>query len=291
MKKKPPPNILEFCLGPADPIRMETYRLAIGFSMLVYFATWWMHAREWLTELGFHVSQAALRNFPMLPLLPETWLAPVGIIFFGALAAWTLGFHTRLTCPLVFAGVVYFNHVDVLSSYTLNKMFVVSMAIFLCVPHGRQKRGEMAPKKISSWPIRILQATLIIHYFFAGWAKMRYGDWLRDPFVLWSQIQGVYKTEIAAWMLSFFPIGVWSWMQYAALTFEMTAPITFGFKRLRPLGLAVGASFQILVALTMHMLIFFSLQMLSLYVLFLPEENLLRFRAKFPFLFGRPVGR
>jgi hypothetical protein len=71
---------------------------------------------------------------------------------------------------------------------------------------------------------------------------------------------------------------MWSWMQYSALSFEILAPLLFTFKPLRPIGFIWGFSFQMIVALTMRQLIYFSLDLLSFYVLFMDEKNLHRVR-------------
>jgi hypothetical protein len=271
---------LDLWVGPSDPIRMDTYRVALGISMLCYFGYWWLSAQEWMTTLGFHVSAKAFKSVYVMPAMPPEWLPVFGILFFGSLVLWILGWKTRWTCPIVFVGVVYMNYVDILAAYTLNKMFVVSMAIFLCVPHGYlwsiEKKKQIP--KVSVWPVRILQMTLVIHYFFAGMSKVKGGDWLQDPYVLWSQIQGLYRTPIASWMLNTFPRSAWAWMQYAALLFELLSPVLFLSKRLRPIGMIWGALFQTLVALTMHMLFFFSFQMLCLYIFFIDEKLLHRIR-------------
>jgi hypothetical protein len=77
----------------------------------------------------------------------------------------------------------------------------------------------------------VLQATLVIHYFTAGWSKAVFGDWLVDRYALWTHVQGVYGTEIAAVLLEALPRDVWAFMQTGALFFELSAPALFGIRR------------------------------------------------------------
>jgi hypothetical protein len=84
----------------------------------------------------------------------------------------------------------------------------------------------------------------------------------------------VYRTDVAAWMLNKFPIEIWSWMQYLALLFELLGPFLLMSRKFRSLAMWWGLGFHLIVALTMHMLIYFSLSVLSFYVLFLDEKKL-----------------
>ncbi len=118
----------------------------------------------------------------------------------------------------------------------------------------------------------MLQATLILQYLAAGLAKAG-GDWLKSGDVLWSQVQGVYRTELAAWSLRHLPLWVWSVLQHLALAFELLAPVLFTVRRLRPLALVLGLGFHLVIALMMKDLIFFSLQMWTFYLLFWPAAE------------------
>ena len=77
-------------------------------------------------------------------------------------------------------------------------------------------------------------------------------------------------------MLRVIPMGIWSWMQYSALTFEFLAPLLLGVKALRPLGFLWGIGLHLMIALMLHLLIYFSLTMICYYVLFVDDRVLLR---------------
>ena len=104
--------------------------------------------------------------------------------------------------------------------------------------------------------------------------KLFHGDWAHDPDVLWTQAQGIYRTDLAAFLLNYQPKWVWTLMQYTALLFELSAPVLFTFRRLLPTGIVVGIGFQLGIALTMNQLIFFSLQMMTFYLLFIDAGTL-----------------
>jgi len=264
-----------FWVGPIDPIRLETFRVALGLSLLVYLAAWWRHAEEWLTPMGFHLSARAFTLAPLAPLLPVWALPWLGTVLFGSVAALIVGWNTRWAVGIALSGVTYVTLVDPLAAFTLNKLFIVSLAVLALVPMGSYwSLDRRAPRLQSAWPLRVLQATIILQFFTAGWCKVAHGDWLRDPYVLWTQVQGVYRTPFAEWLLTVLPLGVWSWMQYASLTFELLAPLLFMVKRLRPIGFTWGFGFLLMITLTMHMLVFFTLQLVCFGVLFMDDRLL-----------------
>ena len=83
------------------------------------------------------------------------------------------------------------------------------------------------------------------------------------------QIRGLYMTDAAAWMVRTLPTWTFTVQQHIALGFELLAPVLLGVRRLRPLGFLIGVGMHLLVALTMYQLIYFSLQMIAFYAVFI----------------------
>jgi hypothetical protein len=272
----------EFLHGRRDTVRLDTFRFTLTISLLVYHGAWWRHAEEWLTSAGFHVSSAAAGAYaPVAPLIAPEVLPLFGVLYFGTILLVVAGWRLRFTAPALLLLVLYTTYADPLSAYTLNRLYLVSFAVLAACPAGAYwsvERGEGRPASV--WPVRILQATLVIQYFTAGWCKLVHGDWLADPYVMWTQMQGWYRTDLASHLLREYPAGLFSWLQYGALTFELGAPLLFGLRRFRPLGYAAGFVFQIGTALVAHQLIYFSLQMVCFYVLFVDEDRLRRLHSR-----------
>ncbi len=178
---------------------------------------------------------------------------------------------------IVLGCAAYVQLVDLPSAFTLNKFYIVGFAVIALAPSPRDLVAEngAARRVQSAWPLRTLQATLLIQYFTAGTCKVFHGDWMSNPDVLWTQVQGVYCTDLAAWLLRNCSRSFWSVSMYGSLAFELFAPVLFCVKRLRWVGIVWGAAFQIGIALTMHELIYFSVQLMAFYVLFV-DSNLLR---------------
>jgi len=272
--------IARFLVGPSDSIRLDSFRLAFGMALTAYMAHWWLdEAAEWLTTAGFHLSPAAVGSAWLgLAPLPLWALGPFGTMFFAILIAFTIGWRLRWTAALSFLFLLYVSHVDPLSSFTPNNLFLAGLAVLTMASSGRYWRvGEAPQGPVSVWPTRILQATLILVYFTAGTCKAIHGDWLHDSHVLWVQVQGPYRTEMASWLLGMLPQPVWTVLQALSLSFELLAPLLFAVRRLRPLGYLWGAAMHLGIAITMNELVYLSLQMVCFYLLFVEEDTLKRF--------------
>lgn len=277
---------LRFLAGTGDPIRLDFFRVLLATSLLTYVVGWAPHAPEWLTTRGFHVSSAAAGPYqPVLPALAPALLPVFGATYLGAIVALIVGWKPKAAAWLSLAGTAYITFADPLTAFSLNRIHIVALAILACVPLGSYLSLDPAPDGPHSvWPIRVLQATIVLQYFLAGLCKVMHGDWLENPYVLWTQAMGYYRTDVAALFLRTLPPAAWVAMEYTALGFELLAPLLFGVRRLRPLAFLLGIGFQVLSALLMDQLVYFGLQLLAFYVLFLDERALhalllrLRFR-------------
>ncbi len=269
-----------FLLGHGETIRLDTFRVCLAITLLIYQGVWWRHAKEWLTSAGFHVSSEAAGGYgPVAPLLAEGVLPLFGLLHFGAILCVIVGWRLRFTIPMALVLVIYVTYADPLTAFTLNRLYIASLAILAFGPGGMYWTIDRPAGPASVWPVRVHQATLVIQYFTAGWCKAVHGDWVANPYVMWSQSQGWYMTDIASWALRTAPAGLFSWMQYMALSFELAAPLLFMVRRLRPIGYAFGFIFHVGTALIAYQLEYFSLQMLCFYTLFMDEDRLRRVHA------------
>lgn len=265
---------LRFWYAPVDPIRLDAFRQAFTYTLVFYTLAWAQYSPEWLTDAGFHPSAASdpIRS-PQLPLLPEAARLPFLAVYLGAMVAVIFGWARRLATWVVLAGVVYVTLADPISAFTLNRLYIFGFAVLALAP-GPSGQGDSAT--IPAWPIRVLQVALLTHYLGAGACKALLGDWLKYDDVLWVQVQGLYCTDAAAWLLRALPGWAWIGLQHAALGFEVLAPVLLAVRRLRPLGFVLGVGLHLVVALTMYQLIYFSLQMITFYLVFVDPSVLRR---------------
>lgn len=267
--------------GTVDARRYRLIQGAMGWMLLAYTAFWARNYREWITPEGFHPSvTATATQSPAMPLVSPAVAVVLGVVFFGALAAFLFGYKRRVTGAVVLLGCIYTLLVDPIASFTINRLNVICFGIFVLAPEPVANDDDNGPKEVMlAWPATMLAILVLVHYFAAGLCKVFHGSWADYNDVLWVQIQGVYRTEIAAWMVRTVPQGGFLVLQHLALAFELLAPVLLGIRKLRPIGIVIGFGMHIMISLTMQHLVFFSTQMMAFYVLFFPDAWLDRFDA------------
>lgn len=260
-----------FWYAPIDPAPLELFRQAFAWTMLIYFIAWARDADEWLTASGYHPPLALdPENGPQLPLLPEAALPFVGALVFASLLAYIFGFARKVVVWIVLAAAIYSLFVDPISAFTINRLFVIGLFVLAIAPEPSEAAEQTATQP--AWPTRMLQLTVVGQYFASGLCKSLNGDWWGGEDVLFFQVQGFYMTDAAAWLVRTLPHWAWAVQQELALWFELLAPLLFAVKRLRPIAFVLGLGLHFMVALTMHQLIYFSLQMACFYLLFIPPN-------------------
>lgn len=255
-------------------IRLDAFRQAIVLSLIIYAVHRYMYAAEWLSAIGFHPSTAADRiNAPQVPLLPPGLVPVFGLGLFGSLAMTLLGWWRRPATWVALVLLEYATLADPIAAFTLNRVFVFALLIFGLAP---APRDSPAGPVIAAWPVRLLQLHLLLHYFASGVCKSLHGLWLVESDLLWRQLQEIYMTDTAAYLVRTLPPWAFTFQQGLALGFELLAPVLLGVKRLRWIGIVMGIGMHIFIAINMHLLIYFSLQMMCFYLLFIDPERLTR---------------
>lgn len=275
----------QFWYGDVDAIRLAALQQGIAFTLLIYVVTWSRSAQEWLTTVGFHPSHAAdAVHAAQVPLLPPAALPFVAVFFFGSLAAFVFGVRRRLAATLVLASILYVTYADPISAFTLNRLYIITFLVFVFAPAprppSRDEADAAAHPRQTAWPLRMVQVLLVSHYLASGLCKLIQGDWGKGGDVLWAQLQGFYMTDFAAWLVRTVPAEGITAMQHSALAFELAAPLLFGIRRLRPLAFVYGIGFHLVIAVCMYQLVFFSAQMIALYLVFVPPAWLHRVVAR-----------
>ena len=282
-----------FALGPVPALRLQAFRWTATLALLVYTLAWSLEAGEWLTAAGYHLSPEVSRGLQLpVPLLGERALPVFLIAYIGSMVAVLLGVWPRLFSGLVLVGLAYVTTADRLAAFSMNRLALVAYLILVLAPwpaRGKAERKIPAgpdqagaarlPILRSAWPLRILQATLLLQYFGAGICKLR-GNWLSEPRALWLQCQDIYMTELAAWLVRELPLWGWAGLQYGALAFELLAPLLFCVRRLRPLAFVWGGLMHLAIGLMMYRVGYFSFSVVAYYVLFFDERWLIALREK-----------
>lgn len=267
---------VSFLVDDIDALPLRVFEVLFTASFLLRMGWLGLSWREWLTEEGFHLNAAELAavNSPEpLPLLTAAGVVVLAAVICLSAAGLIMNKARRLALLGIFACALYTQSADWMSAFTVNKLYVGVYGILLLTP-GYARDVTSGRLMICAIPVRLVQGTLICQYLAAGMAKaFGKGDWLKYSDVLYTQVQGVFRTDIAAWMLRNLPTWAWTTLQWVTLLFELEAPILFTVRKLRLVAFALGMGMHLMIALTMKNLIFFSAQMWTFYALFVTVEQ------------------
>jgi hypothetical protein len=279
-------RILDWWFAPMDVLPLRIFETLLCCSMLYYFSGYLNTPEWWLTHKGFHVSAAATSSHYLSPppLPPVEWLLPITVAFYATALVYLLGIGRRVLNWLFFGVCVYIQAMDQPSAFTINRMFIVSFFFLGLQPPVEIHEGK---KVISGWVIRIFQLTLIIQYVGAGVCKFAWGDWLYRSDVVWTQSQGHYKNQLAAWAVNDLSMFWWYGLAWVSLAFESFAAILFAWNRTRLFAVFFGICFHLGIAMLMKDLIYFSLQMITAYVFFIEPTMLREIRNKCMLVFSK----
>jgi len=233
-----------------------TFRIVHGCTLLLFLAKWWLHAAEWIGTDGFHFPDAIVAP------LPNALLPYFAALQFGALGMFIFGRGIRSSAIICWLCLMYVTLIDRIAAFSINNIYLFTLAVFVVYPFGNRNSTIVAV------PVRLLQLGMVAIYFSSGWNKAVFGDWLAWPNVLQSALSGIYMNEAAAWALRMLPGWIWTILQYFTLVFELFSPVLFFSRRWRCFAMVAGCFFHIGIAVFMDQLIFFSLQMMSFYLLF-----------------------
>lgn len=219
---------------------------------------------------------------PLFYWFPESnsLLAVCYVIFLFLLLGLTLGLFGRQLCWLVLVFHLMFfqrNYMAIYGADLISNFFLLA----LCFTNAHQhfslrervfkKAGAMKKSVLDSMGMRMIQVQLCITYGFTGLEKFRGNEWWEGTAV-WAVLT---NTQLNFMDFSFFhhiPVIV-VLMTWSTLLFEVYFPVVIWFRPFRKYWLLVGFLFHMGAAVFMS-LPFFSLIMVSSYLVFLEREQL-----------------
>lgn len=277
--KTAPCGVIERCVAclvdDIDALPLRVFEVLFTSVFLLRMGWLGLSWREWLTEEGFHLNAAELAAVGCpgpLPLLTAPGVAALAVVIYLTAAGLMLNKARRLALLGLFSCALYTQGLDWMSASSMNKLFVGVYGILLVTP-GYVRDAASGRLMISAVPVRLVQGTLICMYLASGIAKGFIGDWLKYNDVVYTQMQGIFRTDFAAWCLRTLPVWSWTVAQWVTLLFELEAPVLFGVRKLRPIAFVIGIGLHLMIALMMKDLIFFSAQMWTFYALFVTPEQ------------------
>ena len=232
-------------------------------ALALAFLAYWLHMsqrlNDWLGSQGFHIGSPTAVVFAPLP-------TPWPMILWSMTLAGDLLIFSRRTaalgCLMTGTGFFYVTMCDPTSAAALNMHFLFAFAVIFWST-GLNKITDVT---MSAWPIYLIRFYLVAVYFGSGWRKVIYGDWLSNPDALLHCMTGFYTTGLTRLLYPVLPLFTWTLIQYAAVTFELGAPLLLLYPPLRKWGVIYGFFLHIGIALLMKDLFYFSFQMITFYI-------------------------
>lgn len=271
-----PVTSLAWWTGREPAARLRVFESCFVLAFLFMLGWNFLEWRDWLTPEAFHLTSAevaALGYPPSFPRMPA-WLVPwFALLLLAAGTGVVMNRGRRVALIALAAAAIYVQGVDYPSTSAQNKLAIAVLVLLATAP-GYAREAGTGRLTASLAPVRVLQATLLIQYWAAGWTKCTgEGAWLAQADSLQVTVQGFHRTDFAAWLLRTAPAWFWTIGQYTTLVLEVGAPIWFCWRRTRWAAIIFGYGLHLGIALLMKNLIFFSAQMWSFYPLFITAEE------------------
>jgi uncharacterized membrane protein YphA (DoxX/SURF4 family) len=275
--------------GPRPIARLVTLRILAPLAILGFMASRIHHADDWLSTAGFRVPpiEGDWRQPLILPALPvwAAWSLCVALVVSGLATA--AGAATRWSSAVFAVLLAYVALADRLAAFTVSKLSPI-VVLGLCLsPSGarasvdawlRRRRDPTAalPTRVSGGCVSFFQFLLPVFYLSSGIVKAC-GDWLTEPYVLWTHLHDSYQTTVSWLLANHLPAWMWTVVQGAVLAFECGAPVWFGSRWTRPYALAFAVAMHLGIGLMFGPVIWFSLLMITLLISsYAPERWLVR---------------
>ncbi len=272
---------LGFWFAPQKAHRIALLRIVAPLAILGLLSSRLWNFREFFTSAGYHVPdllQSRVQQPYYIHPIGELLAHLIAILLVLSGLCVSLGLVTR-PANVLFAGLLgYASLFDRVSAVSVNKLGTTVMIALCFCPSGARYsldallRRRPAPDEFPGAPLRFLQVQLAVMYCASGLCKTLQGDWLKNGYVLWSQIQGHYQTAFAYFFGGHLPSWLWPPLQALVLGYELLAPLLLSLRRTRGATLCFGFLMHFFVALLFRRIVYFSVLMMSLLTLFLSDR-------------------
>ena len=205
---------------------------------------------------------------------PQSWVVWTGhFALLGSLLALAAGFRARLAAIIAFLLHVSFMNRNMAAAYGAD--FIISFYLFFLALADHRKPNEKKvgdfQDQLGSVAFRFAQLQICIIYLNAGWKKLKGPSWWSGDAMWMVLSNGMLARWNFDWVAQFSEL--LSLSALVTLLWEIYFPVLVWQKRFRPYLLAIGVLLHVFIALGMSLTIFSAL-MVSVYVLFLDDQEL-----------------
>jgi hypothetical protein len=260
-----------------DPFSLGVFRIALG--VLIFFM-YLALAPSWEAYFGAQGIASGMTPEKLSIFYRTEGIVPARAWWWLGLAAsltFTLGLWTRPSTIVLYVLESSMGHEDPIVCNGEDPLMRMLLLYACFAPTGRAlsldqlRRPRTGAPRI--WPVRLMQINLAAIYVFSTIAKLLTDRaWLTGDFMYWV----LANDDVSRWPWPKLAAHRWvsAPMTYAAILVEGLFPLFAWFKKTRWIAVAVAASFQILIAVIIQGVTFFSLTMACSFLVFLPGEEL-----------------
>lgn len=273
------------------PYGLALMRILLPLALLVNASYRWPWARELFSTDGAAAPLAD--NFGYYNFLPVP-SGGIAVAMYTALllllVCSSVGWCTRISLLAGAALYSYFGMLDCLSTMTKYTVIATHLLVLLGISNcgelwsvdawfrGRKRRDPFYPDldsiRYSVWPQRLMQLLLAAIYFGSGITKIHTPMFFSgDQLVYWMMTVTNNSHPLGQWMSQYPILLVVS--AYITVTWEMSFVFCAWRPRLCLPMLAIGALFHVMTTLTLGLLVFPTIMILS-YLCFMTEEDFQR---------------
>ncbi len=274
-----------FWFAPQETSTLAVFRIAFGLLTTVWTATLAPDLLTFFGDRGILPASSAPHGigWSLLAAFPDdaVVLAVFAVLLAGAVCL-TVGYRTRIAALVVFVGLVtferrnpyVFNSGDLLLRVLAAYLVLAPSGAALSVDRWRRARSRFweFPAR-APWALRLMQVQCSAVYLTAVWTKAQGRLWNDGTAVSYA-----FRTELARFPLPRFVTGdllVVNLLTYGTLAVELALALLVWNRRLRPWVLAFGVALHLGIDYSLRVG-FFSLVVLTLYLVWVPPETMSR---------------
>lgn len=290
--KKLRTGITNFLFGEGHFERLGLFRFLI-FAVMFYIACYrQMNVDQYGPQALIPGAQALdvfsdfYKPYVKLFFWPDHLASTVHIFYIALLGLATLGLSNRPLMILTWViaqGFIQRNFSILFGADVIGTLFMFYLSFTRCNEYFSlrrlisKKKVVFNPKswsdQLSTMAFRLLQMQLFTIYVYTGFEKLKGSTWW-DGTALWTVLVNPQFTSFDLLFLKDFPI-FFAIGTFVTIIFEVYFWVMVSVKTTRPLWLALGVLFHLMIGVLLG-LMSFSLVMISTYVLFVYRANLIQ---------------
>ncbi len=278
-----------FFFAPFAALPLAVFRIVFGSTIAIMYLLRFANWRFYFTDEGYIPASRAMEAIaefyrPDWPIFPSTptaaWFSQLALLV--VLVSLVIGFFPRISALIAFGlhlaliqrnvAIVYGG--DLVTTFFLFGMIFSDSGRALSVMSLWRRRTESVAGEradlFSTFGVRLIQLQLCIIYGYSGMEKLKGASWW-DGTAVWAVIGNHQLMMFDTSWLRRFPLMIAA-ATLSSVLFEIYFPVLVWLKPLRKWMLIVGFTMHALIALTVG-LVFFSMVMISAYLLFIDDET------------------